>query len=110
MCISNTATCTTWTAFATTKSWTLTTGNGTKTVNVWFRDVWGNVNDVPYSDTILLDTIAPTNGTVTATPGDAQVTLDWTGFTDTGSGIGELQGGILQGECSGILLGGEANL
>ena len=87
MCISNTSTCTTWTAFAETKSWTLPTGNGMKTVNVWFRDVWGNANDTPYSDTILLDTIAPTNGTVEATPGVGQVTLDWTGFTDTGSGI-----------------------
>ena len=88
MCISNTSTCTTWTAFAETKSWTLATGNGTKTVNVWFRDVWGNESDIPYSDTILLDTVAPTNGTVTPTPGVGQVTLDWTGFTDTGSGIG----------------------
>jgi hypothetical protein len=87
MCISNTATCTTWTAFASTKNWTLTTGDGTKTVNVWFQDVWGNENATPYSDTILLDTTAPTNGTVTATPGDYQVTLTWTGFTDTGSGI-----------------------
>ena len=87
MCISNTTTCTTWTAFAATKEWTLTTGNGTKTVYVWFKDVWGNVNATPYSDTIILDTIEPTDGTVTATPGDAQVTLDWTGFTDTGSGI-----------------------
>jgi uncharacterized delta-60 repeat protein len=87
-CVSNTATCTNWTAFAATKSWTLSTGNGIKTVNVWFRDVWGNRNDTPYSDTIILDTIAPTNGTVTATPGNAQVTLDWTGFTDTGSGVG----------------------
>jgi uncharacterized delta-60 repeat protein len=89
MCISNTAICTTWTALAESKSWTLTTGNGMKTVNVWFRDVWGNANDTPYFDTILLDTIAPTNGTVTATPGAAQVTLEWTGFADTGSGIGD---------------------
>jgi fibronectin type 3 domain-containing protein len=87
MCVSNTATCTTWTAFAPTKSWTLTSGNGTKTVNVWFQDVWDNVTPTPYSDTIILDTIGPTNGTLTATPGDTQVTLDWTGFMDAGSGI-----------------------
>ena len=87
MCMSNTATCTAWTALAATKSWTLTKGDGTKTVNVWFQDVWGNENAAPYSDTILFDTVSPANGTVTATPGDAQVTLDWTGFTDTGSGI-----------------------
>jgi hypothetical protein len=65
----------------------LTTGNETKTVYVWFQDVWDNVNPAPYSDTIILDTVAPTNGTVTPTPGPAQVTLDWTGFTDAGSGI-----------------------
>jgi hypothetical protein len=88
MCISNTATCKKWTVFAAIKNWTLTKGNGTKTVNVWFKDVWGNATPTPYSGTIILDTIAPTNGTVTATPGDAQVTLDWTGFTDAGSGIG----------------------
>ncbi len=87
MCVSNTTTCTAWTAFAGTKSWTLTTGNGTKTVNVWFKDVWGNVNATPYSDTIILDTTAPTNGTVTAAPGNAQVTLNWSGFIDTVSGV-----------------------
>jgi hypothetical protein len=87
MCISNKATCATWTAFAATKSWTLTSGNGTKTVNVWFKDVWDNVSATPYSDTIILDTIAPTNGTLTATPADTQVALDWTGFMDAGSGI-----------------------
>ncbi len=88
MCISNEPTCTQWTAFAETKNWTLTTGDGMKTVNVWFKDVWGNVNSSPYSDTILLDTVAPTNGAMTAVPGDAQVALEWTGFADTGSGIG----------------------
>jgi hypothetical protein len=87
MCVSNTETCTTWTALATTKRWELTAGNEMKTVNVWFRDVWGNENDTPYTDTILLDTIRPTNGTVIATPGDTQVTLDWMDFMDTGSGI-----------------------
>ena len=87
MCVSNTAICTSFSAFAATKSWTLTSGSGTKTVNVWFRDQWGNTNPTPYSDTIILDTTAPTNGTVTATPGNTQITLNWTGFTDALSGI-----------------------
>ncbi len=87
MCISNTTGCTLWTAFATTKSWTLTYGNGTKTVYVWFKDKWGNVNATPYFDTIILDTTAPVNGTVTPTAGNAQVTLNWTGFSDPLSGI-----------------------
>ena len=89
MCVSNKDTCSSWTAYATTMNWTLSSGDGDKTVNVWFKDIWGNLNDTPYSDTIILDTVAPTNGTVTTTPGDGQVTLDWTGFADTGSGIGD---------------------
>ncbi len=87
MCISNTTSCTSWVTFAATKSWTLTYGNGTKTVNAWFKDKWGNKNATPYSDTITLDTTKPINGTVTAAAGDAQVTLNWSGFTDTLSGI-----------------------
>jgi hypothetical protein len=87
MCISNTTACSSWTAFAATKSWTLTSGNGTKIVYVWFRDIWGNTTPTPYSASIILDTIAPTNGTVTATPGAGQITLNWNGFSDTGSGI-----------------------
>jgi hypothetical protein len=88
MCISNTAGCSSWTSFSPTKNWTLSYGSGTKTVYVWFRDRRGNTNPIPYSDTIILDTTAPTNGTVTGTPGDAQVTLNWSGFSDSQSGIG----------------------
>jgi hypothetical protein len=87
MCISNTTTCTAWTAFAATESWTLTPGDGTKTVYAWFRDMWGNTSAKPYIASVILDTTPPTNGTVTATPGNGQVTLSWSGFTDAGSGI-----------------------
>ena len=87
MCVSNTATCTTFSAFAATKSWILSTGSGTKTVRVWFRDQWGNTTPSPSLDTIILDSTAPTNGTVTATPGNTQVILNWSGFSDALSGI-----------------------
>ncbi|HAM49766.1 MAG TPA: hypothetical protein DCP92_03390, partial [Nitrospiraceae bacterium] len=87
MCISTASTCTAWTALAATTNWMLTSGDGTKTVNVWFRDAWDNTTPTPYSASILLDTTAPTNGTVTATPGPGQITLSWSGFTDAGSGI-----------------------
>jgi len=87
MCISNTATCASWTALAPTVSWMLTKGDGTKTVSVWFQDFWGNETSVPYSDTIILDTVAPGDGAVTATTSDGQVTLEWAGFTDPGSRI-----------------------
>jgi hypothetical protein len=87
MCISNTSTCASWTAFTATKTWTLPSGNGQKTVGVWFRDKWGNTNSMPYSDSILVDTTVPSDGIVTATPGNEQVTLKWSGFTDTVSGL-----------------------
>jgi hypothetical protein len=37
--------------------------------------------------TIFVDSIPPTGGSLTATPGSPQVTLKWTDFTDSGSGI-----------------------
>jgi hypothetical protein len=56
MCISNTTSCTTWEDYATGRLWTLTSGDGTKTVYAWFKDALGNVtpSGSPYSDTIKL--------------------------------------------------------
>jgi len=46
-------------AYATTKSWNLLAGDGTKTVYVKFKDQAGNWSSA-YSDTIILDTVIPT--------------------------------------------------
>ena len=46
-------------AYATTKSWTLSTGDGLKSVYVKFKDAAGNWSN-PVSDSITLDTIPPT--------------------------------------------------
>lgn len=46
-------------AYATTKTWTLTSGEGTKTVWAKFKDAAGNWS-AAVSDTIVLDTTAPT--------------------------------------------------
>jgi subtilisin family serine protease len=86
VCVSNTTTCSAWVPYAPTMPWTLSSGAGTKTVTVWFRDAWDNTSE-PASDTIALDTAAPTNGQLTATPGDGELTLSWTGFADAGSGV-----------------------
>ncbi|OGP75257.1 MAG: hypothetical protein A2W09_04060 [Deltaproteobacteria bacterium RBG_16_50_11] len=51
-------------AYATTKVWPLSSGDGTKTVYAKFMDTAGNWS-IAYSDTILLDTTPPTT---TATP------------------------------------------
>ncbi len=53
--------------YAATKSWNLTTGDGTKTVYVKFKDNAGNWSSV-YSDTTILDTIKPT-GTISINSG-----------------------------------------
>ncbi len=51
-----------------------------------FFDAAGNPSDMVF-DGIILDTTPPVDGTVTATGGDKQVTLDWSGFSDALSGI-----------------------
>lgn len=47
-----------WEAYLPTRAWTLTGGDGTKTVYVQLRDVAGNVS-AAYSDTIVLDATPP---------------------------------------------------
>lgn len=86
MCIANTATCTTWKAYATTTKWTLASGNGLKTIYAYFKDAAGNVSAAT-TVSIGLDATAPTNGALTATGGDARISLSWSGFADATSGI-----------------------
>ncbi|HNC96896.1 MAG TPA: fibronectin type III domain-containing protein, partial [Myxococcota bacterium] len=86
MCISNTATCNSWVAYATTKSFVIT-GVGARTLSVWFRDVYGNVTSTPATDTIIVDTSKPTGGAVTATGSAATMDLAWSNFVDGGSGV-----------------------
>ncbi len=63
----------------------LPAGDGLKTVVAQFKDWTGNVGEA--SASVYLDTTAPVDGTVAATPGPAQVTLKWGGFSDAGCGI-----------------------
>ena len=52
MCISNTMSCTNYIPYETSKDYTLTSGFGSKTVYVYYRDLYGNISDV------VLDTIS----------------------------------------------------
>jgi len=67
-----------------TTSATCTNGN---TLNIRMRAT--NVAGTTETGTISrdCDTAAPTDGTLTATPGDGQVDLSWTAATDSGSGL-----------------------
>ena len=86
MCLSETTTCTAFVAYAASRSYTFAAGDRVRTINVWYRDGWGNTS-APVADTILLDTTAPAAVTVTATPGPGQIALAWTAATDAGSGV-----------------------
>lgn len=73
MRFSNTGTSwSTWESYASSRHWTLTSGDGTKTVYVQYRDGAGN-NSISYIDTILLDTTGPT-GTISINNGAAFTT------------------------------------
>jgi hypothetical protein len=55
VCVSNdAASCTSWEAYVTEKTWTLLPGEGMRTVYVWFRDGAGNANVSPYSDSVTV--------------------------------------------------------
>ncbi len=54
--------------------WTLTAGDGTKTVYVKFVDAVGNTSASPVSDTITLDTVGPNPGSVAIQSGASVTT------------------------------------
>jgi len=81
-----------WATYSTTASWTLSAGDGTKTVYIQFRDAVGNVSST-MSDTIVLNSMADTTppaapGSLTRTTPDTDTTptFTWTAATDA-SGI-----------------------
>ena len=68
MCISNSEECTYYEPYTTTKDWTLTSGDGEKTVYVYFKDSSGNII-FSSSQKIILDTVAPTNNSISISDG-----------------------------------------
>jgi hypothetical protein len=62
-----------WITYAASSAVTLPSGDGTKTVNVKYKDDAGNV--VTLTDTIVLDTVAPTFGSATPAPSSVVSTL-----------------------------------
>lgn len=66
-----------WEPYQTTKKWTLTKGDGKKTIYTKFRSSAGGVSQV-ISDSIILDTTPPANiSDFTAVPADSQITFKW---------------------------------
>ena len=68
----------TWETYATTRSWVLSSGDGTKTVYFRAKDTAGNIATA-VNDTIILDTAAPTFSSVTSTSiSQTGATVTWT--------------------------------
>ena len=82
-----------WETPSATKAWTLTSGDGTKTVYYQIRDSAGNVET--YTDTIVLDTVGP-SGSIIINSGDtyttsSSVTLSLTYSDSLGSGVSQVR-------------------
>jgi hypothetical protein len=95
ICIGNSdvTPCTKWVAYPSsnppTMPWKLSAGSGEKHVSVWFQDKYGNTTPAPASDTIILDTTKPKDGTLLIGQGAANTIfeLTWSGFSDDSSGL-----------------------
>ena len=82
-----------WEPYATSKTWALAPGSGSKTVYVQFKDNAGNIS-TSYTGVVVLDADPPTgsiviNGGVAYTT-NPNVTLTLSG-TDTGSGVSQMR-------------------
>ncbi|WP_164744463.1 S-layer homology domain-containing protein [Paenibacillus xylaniclasticus] len=75
-----------WETFAATRSWTIAAGEGTKTVSAQLKDAAGNIRTV--SDTITLDTTAPT-GTITINGGASDTNSLTAALTLTSDGTAD---------------------
>jgi len=79
-----------WEPYATSKDWTLVSGDGTRTVRVQYQDIYENGSS-SYSDSIVVDSTPPST---LAAPTDAglytgstSVTFNWNTSSDPQSGI-----------------------
>jgi hypothetical protein len=86
VCLSATSSCTSWRSYASSLSYSLGTTQGSQTVYAAFKDSWGNTSSA-VSDTITLDSVAPRDGSLTATGSGTTVSASWSGYSDAGSGI-----------------------
>ncbi len=90
-----------WEPYASTKSWTLTSKNGTKTVYAQFKDAAGNVSGVA-RDSVILDTSAPkVRGSVSTLFEGTRVSAS-SRLRSTSYSVAALFSGVLQDEQSGI--------
>ena len=86
VCVTDRDTCRRWEPLVPTRLQNLRVSSGTASVNVWFRDVWGNTSAM-HTTSVEVDRVRPENGTLTAQHGIGSATLSWSGFSDDASGL-----------------------
>ncbi|HBV99393.1 MAG TPA: phage tail protein, partial [Desulfotomaculum sp.] len=77
-------------AYSASKSFTLSSGDGTKTVYVKYRNAAGNETSGTISDSITLDTTAPTGGSISINGGDTYTTSTLATLTLSATGASEM--------------------
>jgi hypothetical protein len=86
MCLAEATSCTGFAPYLATAKYTFGPGDGVRTLRVWYRDASGTTS-APVSASIILDTIAPTGGTLGATAAVGRIALSWSPAADAGSGV-----------------------
>lgn len=76
-----------WIPYATTRSWTPSSGDGTKTLNAQYKDASGNLSDT-YSASTQRESTVPTCRAASPPTASGPFQVSWTG-TDAPSGIRE---------------------
>src|SRR5664279_3216542 len=77
VCLSEAATYTSWVPSATALAFTLSTGDGKKTIKARWKNAAGVASPSPASASIVLDTTAPVGGTLAATATGLQAAFAW---------------------------------
>jgi hypothetical protein len=87
VCLSSTPTCTTWVPYVPSVAFALEAGDGSKSVYVWWKNHEGESSASPASASIVLDATPAENGVMGIAIFNGVVTLGWSGFVDSTSGI-----------------------
>ena len=77
-------------SYAISKSFTLSSGDGTKTIYVKYKDMLGNETTETISDSIVLDTAAPTSGSVSINSGATHTNNTSVTLTLSATGASEM--------------------
>jgi hypothetical protein len=87
VCLGESTSCTSWVAAAASVNFTLSSGDGNKTVRAWWKNSAGVASATPATASVILDTTAPVEGTLVASVTAFTAMLTWSGYADAGSGM-----------------------